>query len=574
MKAIAEQLEKQYPGSNRGQGASVITLSEEIVGGVRPILLMLLGGAALLLVIASINVASLLLLRSENRKREIAVRGALGASQRRLVGQFAIEGFVLATISGALGLAATYGMIQVLLRLVSQWMLLRMPYLAELGLNRHVLLFDMAIVLVVALLFAVTPLFRLTLNEMSVGLASGGRGSAGTVWKRLGSNLVALELAIAMILLTGAGVLGKSFYRLLHVDLKFQSDHLATLQVVVPRAGYEEQEKIPALSRRITERMEALPGVQSASLTSLLPVNRNGNTDWIRFVGKPYNGEHNEVNLRDIGPTYFATLKARLLRGRLFTYADDASRQKVVIINEALAKKYFPGEDPIGKKIGDGALTPSSIKEIVGIVDDIKESSLDTETWPAVYYPFAQDPDHYFSLVIRTSQQEDSLWPAIIAAIHQVAPEVGVADEASLEERIKDSQTAYLHRSSTWLVGGFAAVALLLSVIGLYGVIAYSVSQRTREIGVRMALGAQRSSVYRLVMKEAGWLIFFGVIAGLGGSLLATNVIRDLFFGIASWEGGILVLVAAILGLAAMMASYLPAKRAASVNPVEALRAE
>lgn len=574
MKTIAAQLEKQYPGSNRQQGASVILLSEEIVGSIRPILFLLLGGAALLLLIACVNVASLLLVRSENRKREIAVRNALGASQRRLIGQFIIEGLVLALTGGIFGLLATYGLIQVLLRLVSPSMMARMPYLAGLGINSHLLFFELAIVLLAAVLFAITPFLRLSLREIREGLTSGNRGSAGTVWARLGSNLVALELAIAMVLLSGAGLLGESFYRLLHVDLKFQPDHLATLEIAVPPTGYEEKGQLGRLAERISERIQELPGVQSASVTSLLPVSRNGNTDWIRFVGKPYNGEHNEVNLRDISPGYFATLKARLLRGRVFTNADDESHPKVVIINQALARKYFPGEDPIGKKIGDGALTPSSIKEIVGIVDDIQEASLNADTWPAVYYPFAQDTDSYFNLVVRTSGRENALMPSIIAALHQLAPEIGVTGGLSLEERMRDSQTAYLHRSSAWLVGGFAVLALLLSVIGLYGVISYSVSQRTREIGVRMALGAQRSSVYSLVLKQAGWLIFFGVTIGLAGSFATANVIRNLYFGISSWEGLLMIAVASALTVFALLASYLPARRAASVNPVEALRAE
>ncbi len=240
-------------------------------------------------------------------------------------------------------------------------------------------------------------------------------------------------------------------------------------------------------------------------------------------MGRPYNGEHNEVNQRDVSSGYFATLHAKLLRGRYFTDAEDASKPPVVIINQALAKKYFPGEDPIGKRIGDTDLSPKSIKQIIGIVDDIREGSLDSEIWPAEYLPFNQSPDTYFSLIVRTSQSEEAVLPALTSAIHQIDPTLGTTGEATMIQRIDDSPSAYLHRSSAWLVGGFAALALLLGIVGLYGVVAYSVSQRTREIGVRMALGAQQSTVYRLILKEAGWLTAGGIVMGLLFSLACGN---------------------------------------------------
>jgi macrolide transport system ATP-binding/permease protein len=574
MQAIARQLELQYPKDNRGQGATVLPLAEVIVKDIRPILLALLGGAGLLLVIACVNVSSLLLVRSESRRREIAVRVALGASRGRLIRQFITEGLVLMAAGSVLGVAAAVGTMQVLTRLISKQMMNSMPYLSGLRLNSHVLVFACAISVFAAALLSLPPIVRLPLTKLREGLTEGGRGYAGTLWRRFGMNLVVVELAIAVVLLVGAGLLGKSLFRLLHVELGFQPDHLATMEITLSEASYPKDQQVTAVERQIVNRVESLPGVESAAVSSVLPVSFNGDTDWIRFVGRPYNGEHNEVNQRDVSPALFSTLHARLLSGRYFTEADDASKPLVVIINQTLARKYFPGEDPIGKRIGDTELTPKSIKEIIGVVEDVKDGALDSEIWPAVYYPFSQDTDSYFFLVARTSQSEASLLPALVAAVHEVDPGIGAINETTMTAKINDSPSAYLHRSAAWLVGGFACLALLLGVVGLYGVIAYSVSQRTREIGVRMALGAQRSSVYQLILKEAGWLVGAGIGAGLLCSIAAATLISGLLFGVRSWDAATLAAVSAVLGTAAMLASYIPARRAAKVDPMVALRYE
>jgi predicted permease len=574
MQAIAQQLELQYPADNRGQGATVATLSDVFVADIRPILLVLLGGAGLLLVIACVNVSSLLLVRSESRKREIAVRGALGAGRLRLVRQFISEGIVLVVAGCSLGLVAADAAMRILTSLISKDLRDGMPYLSGLGLNSHGLIFAGAISTLAAVLFSLPPVVRLPLAKLREGLTEGGRSHAGTVWRRFGANLVVVELAIAVVLLVGAGLLGKSFYRLLHVDIGFQPEHLATVTVALSEATYAKDEQVVAVGRKIVSRIASLPGVESVGLTNVLPVSFNGNTTWIRIAGHQYNGEHNEVNQREVSADLFTTLRARLLQGRYFTDAEDASKPAVVIINQALARKYFPGEDPIGKKIGDTELAPKSLKEIIGIVEDVKDGSLDSEVWPAVYYPFNQSTDTYFSLVVRTSQAEKSLLPTLVTAVHEVDPGIGTMDEATMPDRINDSPTAYLHRSSAWLVGGFASMALLLGVVGLYGVIAYSVTQRTREIGVRMALGAQRSSVYQLIMKEAGWLAGVGIGAGLLCSIAAASLMRGLLFGVRSWDAATLAAVSTVLAISALIASYVPARRAARVDPMVALRYE
>ncbi len=574
MKSIALQLEKQYPDSNRGNGASVIPLSEVIVGDIRPILLMLLGGAGLLLLIACVNVSSLLLVRAESRRREIAVRGALGASRARLSRQFVTEGLTLVAAGSAAGLGFAYGGMKVLSGLISKDMMIGMPYLRGLGLSPHVLLFTGCLAALAAILFAITPILHFRFSKMRDGLMEAGRGSAGTLWRRVGANLVVIELATAVVLLTGAGLLGKSLYKLLHLDMGFPTDHLATINVGLPDAAFSKDEQVVAFARSVVARVQSLPGVESAAITSVLPVSCNCNTDWVRFVGRPYNGIHNEVNERDVSAGFFATIHAKLLRGRYFTDAEDGTKPMVVVVNEAFAKKYFPGEDPVGKRMGDTELTPKSIREIVGVVADFKDAGLGQEQWPAEYFHFNQNTDTYFSMIVRTRQDEQTVLPVLAAAIHQVSLQTAVEEGSTMTQHINDSQAAYMHRSAAYLVGGFAVLALVLGVVGLYGVIAYSVSQRTREIGVRMALGAQRSSVYKLVMLQAGWLTGTGLAIGLVCSVGASLLIRNLLFGVKAWDAVNLGCVTLLLGLASMAASFLPARRAASVNPTDALRAE
>ena len=571
---IAKQLEQQYPDSNRGQGASVIPLTQHIVGDIRPILLALLGGAGLLMLIATVNVASLLMVRAEGRRREMSVRSALGASRWRLIRQFAVEGLLLAMLGGLLGFLTAQWAMGLLTRLIPEDLMARLPFFQGAGINLRVVTVGAFIAVLAAALFAVAPVLRLSLGAMREGLTDGARGSAGTVWRRFGSKLVAVELGTAMVLLVSAGLLGQSLYRLLHVYVGFQPDHLATMMIAAPQASYGKEEQQVQLGRQVVSRMSSLPGVESVGLASLLPVSFNGNTEWIRFVGRPYNGEHNEVNQREVSSEYFTTIGAKLERGRYFTDTEDGSKPGVVIINQALAGKYFPGEDPIGKQIGDTQLSARSIKEIVGIIEDIREGGLDTEIWPAVYSPFNQGPETDYLVVARTSRSEKSLLPEMVDTMHGIDRGIVTLEEKTMRDQIDLSPAAYMHRSSAWLVGGFAAVALLLSVVGLYSVIAYSVSQRTREIGVRMALGAERRAVYRLVLKEAGWLTVLGIGAGVLGSMAVTKLMQDLLFGIGAWDVPTLIAVATVLAVAALVASYLPARRAASVNPIDALRSE
>jgi macrolide transport system ATP-binding/permease protein len=572
--SIAKQLQRQYAITDRELSASVVPFSEIVVGDVRPILITLLGGAGLLLLIALVNVASLVLVRSESRRREVAVRGALGATPLRLMRQFVTEALLLALLGGLGGIFIAAAAMKLLARLVPKDMAAGMPFLESVGLNPHTGAFAAAITLIAALLLAATPTLRLSFQKVRDGLAEGNLGAAGRLWRRLGANLVIVEIAIAFVLLAGAGLLGRSLYRLLHMPIGFDPSHLATLRVMTPGTTYRSDEQIAGFYREVVHRVSSLPGVKSAGVTSMLPVECDCAGDRIQFPGRPYHGEHNDVDERHIDPGYLPTLKAGLLRGRFFTEADVAGRPGVAVINESLAKKYFSGQDPIGQTIADDEQGRPSVWQIVGIVADVREGPLDAPIAPTEYFSISQTRDHDFSLAVRTSQDAGTLLPLLVSTLHQIDPDLGVSDEATMSAKIGATETALLHRFSAWLVGGFAAMALVLGIVGLYGVIAYSVSQRTREIGVRMALGARRSSVYKLVLLQAGWLIASGLAIGLVCSIGTSLLIGNLLFNVQPWDAVTLASVAVLIGVASMAAGFLPARRAASVNPTDALRSE
>jgi macrolide transport system ATP-binding/permease protein len=572
MGAIAGQLGKQYPDSNRAFGAVTVPLIESVVGEIRPVLLALFSAAGLLLLIACVNVTGLLLLRSEGRRHEIAVREALGASSSRLMQQFVTEGLLLVLAGSALGLGFAYVALRLLPKMIPAQQMSAMPFLLDMRMNAHVWAFAGGIAVLAAVLFALAPAMRLKRASVRDGLAENARGGAGTAWKRLGSRLVIVELATSVVLLAGAGLLGKSLYQLLHVETGFRADHLSSVAVDVPKS-YKTEAQVMALEQLLLSRAQSLPGAESAGITVSKPIR---SWDLGTNIVVPESAEPDkryDVPERDVSAGYLAMLEAKLLRGRYFTEIEnDSAKPRIVVINQTLAKELFPGGDAVGKRIAYSGSGDRML--IVGVVEDIKEGQLDTPMRGVMYVPFNQNSWGAFDLVVRSAQAPGAMLPMLVNAVHEVDKAISTSDAATMDEVIRDSHAAYLHRTSAWLVGGFAALALILSVVGLYGVVAYSVAQRVKEIGVRMALGAGRSSIYALVMRQAGWLTAVGLVCGLVCSVGASMLIRSLLFGVKFWDVTILVSVTAALGVVSVAASFLPARRAASVNPMEALRAE
>jgi macrolide transport system ATP-binding/permease protein len=564
MTSIIEQLRREYPAQHReAEVAKFIPLRDVILGDVGRVLLMLLAGALLLLVIACTNVMSLVLARTDSRAREIAIRNALGASSSRLVSQFATEAVVLAGAAAILGATlASLGM-RFLSGLLTADMMSRMPYLQGLGFNIRVSLFAVAVAIVVALVFALTPLARMSVSRTLGGLADGARGTGGRTWRRLGAPLVVAELAVAIVLLVGAGLLGQSLYRLIHVDVGFNTKNLATISVSLA-SGMSVRE--------IADRVAALPGVQSVGSADLLPLSAGlapASSFWV--IGR---ADEDQIKggwpVRRVSAQYFTTLQATLLRGRYFSEEEVAQQRLVMIINETTARRFFANQDPMGQSIAFGG-PASPRREIVGIVADIKDGPPETPPLPSAYVPLDQPA---FSLAIRLSQSNQNVSRGITTAIHDVRPDATVGQLSTIAERANRLPSTSMHRSTAWLIGSFAALALVLSVVGLYGVVAYSVGQRTREIGVRMALGAQRQTVYRLILGEAAWLACLGTALGAIAAILAARTMGSLLFNVSSSDPLTLVAAGSTLVFSALLASYVPAHRAASVNPIEVLRSE
>jgi putative ABC transport system permease protein len=564
MVALAARLAKQYPDTDGGWTARVEPLAEQLTGTVRPALLILSGAVALVLLIACVNVANLLLAQAAARQKEVAVRTALGASRGRMVRQLLTESLLLALAGGVLGvLLAAWGL-RALGALIPAGV-----RVGGLGLDGRVLAFTFVLALAAGALAGLMPAFQMTRSDLAATLRDGTRaGGVTSRGRRTLRALVVVETAVAVLLAVGAGLLLRSFIRLTAVDPGFRPAGVLTAQVALAGTKYQDQQ-VAAFYATALERIRALPGVEAAGAVSNLPMNGTENISGFIIEGMPppLPNQSPSGDRRSATPGYFEAMGIPLLRGRLFRDGDAAGAPRVAVIDETMARTYWPGMDPLGKRFHRGSSdskAPNWIT-VVGVVGNVRNSGLHVEPRPQVYLPEAQLTSGTLSLAVRTHGDPRRLAEAVRAAIHAVDADQPVSDVKTMEEMIGRSLAG--RRFNLVLLGLFAGLALVLSAVGIYGVMSYSVAQRTREMGLRMALGAQRRAVLALVVREAGALTVGGLAAGLILSLAATRVMASLLFGVGATDPLTLAAVSFGLALVSLAAAYLPGQRATRVDP-------
>jgi putative ABC transport system permease protein len=573
MQPIAQRIAQEFNESHAGTNIILVPLHQQFVGNIKPLLLVLLVAVAFVLLIACSNVANLLLVRAAARQKEVAIRAALGASAGRLIRQLLTESLLLALIGGAVGLLLAQWGVEALIAAIPNDLLNRMPSLRGLTLDGSVLLFTVALTLAVSLLFGLAPALQIAKPELQSALKEGGKTSAGASHRGLRNLLVVAEVALALVLLVGAGLMMRSLLRLTQVDPGFNPKNLLTFTMTLPPQKYDTSEKIYAAHRQLLSTLGTAPGVKGVATINTLPL-IGGNTT--RFYPanqpKPAPGNDVEANLRDISANYFEVMGVRLMSGRTFNDMDTANSQGVVIINQSLAKQVFPGEDAVGQSIIEG----SGPLLVVGVVADEKITGLDARTTSVVYYPYFQDssPGPTTNVVVRTIADPMSLSNAIRSQFLAMEPGASIFFVRTMEQIAATSPATFMRRYPALLIGVFAVVALLLAAIGIYGVISYSVSQQTHEIGVRVALGARSRNIFGLVLKKGMGLALAGVAVGLAVSFALTRLMESLLFGVSATDPVTFAGIAALLMVIALVACYVPARRATRVDPMVALRYE
>ena len=574
LSVIASRIEQQFKDSHAGTVATLVPLQEEVVGNVRPILFVLLAAVGFVLLIACANVASLLLTRSLARQKEVAVRSALGASRWRVIRQLLTESLLLSIVGGAAGLLIAYWGTPALVAVLPQSQLNAMPFLKSVQIDRSILLFSFGLSLLTGLIFGLAPALHSSSLDLNEVLKEGGRNTSAGVGYRLRSAMVISEIALAVVLLIGAGLMMKSLFRLLQTNVGFKTENLLTMTIVLPATKYTEDSQCIAFNDQLKERVQSLPGVANTGTVNILPLN-GGNTTRFIVEGDPVPppGQEVEANIRTVNDTYFQTLGVPLLAGRMFDESDKTDGQAVVIIGKSVADKVFPGRDPVGRKIKYTALDSEALL-IVGVVGDVKITGLDQAIKPVLYYPFRQSASIFANLVVRTKGDPTVLANAVRSEVRNIEPGAAILNVNSMDEMISQTPASFMRRFPALLISIFAAVALLLASIGIYGVVSYSVSQQTHFIGIRMALGASPADILKMVMKQGIVLALLGVGIGVTAAFGLMRLLRDLLFEVKTTDVSTFVFVSAVLFVVALLACFLPARRATKVDPLVALRYE
>jgi putative ABC transport system permease protein len=566
MERVGQLLQQQYPAENRGHTASVIPLEERLKSPVRSSLLLLLGAVAFVLLIACVNVANILLAKAAGRRREMAVRSAVGAGRARLAAQMLTESLVLGVLGGAAGLAVAYWAIEALARLAPRDVPL--PGLSHLGLEPRVVAFTAVLALSTSLLFGVLPAWQLASQDVGESLKDGGR-SPGGVRRRLRVLLVVSEIALASLLLVAAGLTLRSFQAVLGQPAGFNVDGALTVTLTLPPARYRTDEAYLAAFQQVEERFRALPGVRAVGATSMLPLGGRDGRRGVAIEGRePTPDAPTRAHPRSVTPGYFRAIGTRLIEGRTFTAADSARAPLVAVINETMARRYWPGKSPVGARFQWGGASPWV--EVVGVIADVKHWGLDAPVNPEMYFPLPQSPFTSVTFVVGAGGDASALGPAIRDQVRAVDPNLPVANLRTIEEIAAVSVAS--RRAGMLLIAAFGVLALVLAAAGIHGVMSHLVALRTAEIGVRMTLGAPPSSVMGLVLREGALQAVAGLAIGLTGGVLLMRAFRSVLFGVRPSDPITLAAVAIALLATALAACALPARRAMRVDPVMALR--
>src|SRR5499426_2394466 len=569
LNSTAARVEQQFPDTNTKVGATLVPLREFLVGPVKTQMMALLVAVGFVLLIACANVANLLLARSAAREKEIAIRASLGAGRWRIARQLLSESLLLASVGGAAGLLLAYWLVDLLVSFSPQGT----PRLDEIGMDRRVLGYTIGVTVLTGLLFGSAPVLQLFKADLNQSLRDGGKGLQGArSGRRVLSALVVAETALALTLLVGAGLLIRSFIRLQRVDPGFNPRNVLAAVVTLPQAVYPERTQIAPFYSQLLERVKTLPGVRSAAAVSSLPLGGNDSDAGFLIEGRPapQPDQRPVAWISSVSQDYFHTMGMRLIAGREFTEGDNENSPKVVIISEATARRHFPKEDPIGKRIGNGR--PDGWREIVGITADVKHFGLTQDARVSMFFPDRQRPSRQMFIVARTTADPLSLGPALRGSVAAMDKNLAVSNISAMEE--VTAQSIGQERFTLLLLGLFSALALSLAAAGIYGVMSYAVAQRTHEIGVRVTLGAQTRDVLKLVVTQGMALVLAGVGIGLASSLALTGFIRGLLFGVSAPDPMTFVAISILLSVVALLACYMPARRATKVDPMVALRRE
>jgi putative ABC transport system permease protein len=576
LNSINAGLAAAYPQENGATQVVMIPLRNRIVGQVEPLLLILFGAVAFVLLIACANVTNLFLVRAAGRRREFSIRAALGASRARLIAQLLVESVMLAAAGGFLGLLFAQWGTSLLIAAIPETLLTFTPFLRDAHANLAVLGFLCIAVIFTGLAFGLAPALQVSHGRESEALKEETRASTSGVRERLRGALVIAEIAFCLVLLIGSALMVKSLTALLDRNPGFDTQNLLVFAVNLPATSYPKDPDAVRFDKQFTEQLRKIPGVVGVTSNSVVPLTGGGAS--IRFLieGQPVaTGHENECNIRDISNNYFSVMRIPLRAGRLLDdSADSETAPKHVIVNEAWVKRYLHGEDPLGKRIRFTYSPKEPFREIVGVVGNTADAGLDSADEASLFLPFSQDANSFINYVIRTAGNPANALGGVRSSLRAVDPQLVLIQPFTMDQIISQSPSVFLRRYPSYLIGSFAALALVLAMVGLYGLISYSVSQRTRELGIRIALGAQQNDVMRLVLGEGARLTLIGVVLGLAAALGLTQLMRSLLFGVSAMDPVTFVSVALVLAVVAIAACYIPARRAMSTDPSVTLRYE